>query len=53
MGETGIWWSVPIGWVSGLILSILYYKTGRWKTKAIVKPVPANPALAAPDIEIE
>ena len=53
MGETGIWWSVPIGWVSGLILSILYYKTGRWKTKAIVKPVPADPALVAPDIEIE
>ena len=53
MNETGICWSVPIGWVAGLILSIIYYKTGKWKTKLVVKPVPADPAIAAPDIEIE
>ena len=38
MGETGIWWSVPAGWGIGLVLSFLYYLTGRWKTKVVVKP---------------
>lgn len=38
MGEIGIWWAVPIGWVLGLIMSYFYYKTGSWKNKAVVKP---------------
>ena len=42
MGETGIWWSVPAGWGVGLLLSFLYYLTGRWKTKGVVKPPIAN-----------
>lgn len=37
IGETGIWWSLPIGWITGLTLSYLYYLTGRWKTKGVVK----------------
>lgn len=36
-GETGIWWGIPIAWVFGLIASYLYYKTGRWKNKTVVK----------------
>jgi putative MATE family efflux protein len=36
-GYQGIWWSVPIAWVVGLGLSFLYYLTGRWKRKTIVK----------------
>ncbi len=36
-GETGIWWGIPIAWVFGLIASYLYYKTGRWKKKTVVK----------------
>ncbi|MFO7852710.1 MAG: MATE family efflux transporter [Bacteroidota bacterium] len=38
MGETGIWWSYPMSWVLGLIMSWLYYLTGRWKKKVIVRP---------------
>ncbi len=38
MGETGIWWAVPIGWGCGLILSFFYYLTGRWKTKTVTGP---------------
>jgi Na+-driven multidrug efflux pump len=38
MGETGIWWSNPASWATGLILSYLYYLTGRWKKKVVVKP---------------
>ena len=42
LGETGIWWSVPAGWGVGLLLSILYYLTGRWKKKAVVRAPVAN-----------
>jgi putative MATE family efflux protein len=37
LGAQGIWWSIPSGWVIGFILSYVYYKTGRWKKKAVVK----------------
>lgn len=37
MGFNGIWWAIPIGWSTGLIFSFLYYLTGKWKKKAVVK----------------
>jgi putative MATE family efflux protein len=37
MGEKGIWWGIPIAWVFGLLASFIYYKTGKWKLKAVVK----------------
>lgn len=37
IGETGIWWGVPIAWTFGLTLSIIYYFTNRWKSKVVVK----------------
>jgi Na+-driven multidrug efflux pump len=37
IGVTGIWWSIPAGWFVGLTLSYLYYKSGRWKRKSVVK----------------
>lgn len=37
IGAQGIWWAIPAGWMIGLILSYSYYKTGRWKKKAVVK----------------
>jgi len=37
MGETGIWWAVPIGWGMGFLISYSYYLTGRWKKKVVVK----------------
>ncbi len=36
-GAAGIWWAIPAGWFVGLSLSFLYYKTGRWKTRSVVK----------------
>ena len=36
IGATGIWWAIPTGWMVGLILSFLYYKSGRWKNKTVV-----------------
>ncbi|HOU01302.1 MAG: MATE family efflux transporter [Bacteroidales bacterium] len=37
IGASGIWWAIPAGWLIGLMLSFFYYRTGRWKTKAVVK----------------
>jgi putative MATE family efflux protein len=37
IGASGIWWAIPAGWLVGLALSFLYYKSGRWKNKAVVK----------------
>jgi putative MATE family efflux protein len=37
IGASGIWWAIPAGWLVGLILSYSYYKSGRWKKKAVVK----------------
>lgn len=37
MGVVGIWWAIPIGWLFGMCFSYIYYLTGRWKTKVVVK----------------
>lgn len=37
VGQTGIWWAIPSGWIIGLSLSFIYYKKGRWKRMAVVK----------------
>ena len=36
IGVTGIWLSVPIGWLVGTTCSFFYYLTGKWKTKSII-----------------
>ena len=36
-GVQGIWWAIPAGWMIGYMLSYSYYKTGRWKTKTVVR----------------
>ena len=30
-GSSGIWWSIPIGWLAGCVGAILYYNSGLWK----------------------
>jgi putative MATE family efflux protein len=37
IGVHGIWWSIPVGWFSGIIIYYFYYRSGRWKKKAVVK----------------
>ena len=39
MGTDGIWWSLPICWVVGSACAFLYYRTGRWKNKGVIKPI--------------
>lgn len=36
-GETGIWIALPITWATGMTFSTIYYFSGRWKKKAVVK----------------
>ncbi len=36
-GVHGIWWAIPFAWAIGLVGAWVYYKTGRWKTKVLVK----------------
>lgn len=39
IGVKGIWWAIPIGWIVGLILVYIYYRTGKWKNKVVAKEV--------------
>ncbi len=36
-GAEGIWWGIPVAWAFGLIAAYIYYRTGRWKRKMVVK----------------
>ncbi len=48
-GSDGIWWSLPAGWLMGAVFSTWYYRTGRWKKKAVVQ----RPAAASSAAETE
>ncbi|MEE4177240.1 MAG: MATE family efflux transporter [Bacteroides sp.] len=37
MGTDGIWWGIPLAWFFGWLLSWFYYRTGKWRSKAVVK----------------
>jgi len=39
LGSNGIWWAIPIAWTFGFIITSFYYKSGKWKNKAVVKPM--------------
>lgn len=45
LGAEGIWWSIPAGWGIGMVLSIIYYRTGRWKNKGVVKAKVEQPTV--------
>lgn len=34
--ENAIWYSIPIGWFVGLIISVFRFKSGKWKDKSVV-----------------
>lgn len=37
IGESGIWWAIPVAWITGAVFAYLYYRTGKWKEKAVVR----------------
>jgi putative MATE family efflux protein len=36
LGTDGIWWGIPVAWLFGFVASLVYYRSGRWKTKGVV-----------------
>jgi len=34
-GVVGIWWAMPTGWLVGMLISVFYYRTGRWTLKSV------------------
>jgi len=36
IGSEGIWWGIPLAWMVGLSLSLIYFFTGLWKKHAVV-----------------
>jgi len=36
-GSTGIWWSIGLSILIGFLITYIYYKTGKWKKKAVVE----------------
>lgn len=37
LAEQGIWWSVPVAWLVGASFSFIYYRTGKWRNKGVIK----------------
>ena len=37
IGLYGVFWSIPAGWFTWVVLATLYYLSGRWKSKAVVR----------------
>ncbi|MGX4599924.1 MATE family efflux transporter [Faecalimicrobium sp. JNUCC 81] len=35
-GVNGIWIGIPVGWIIGFIITVIYYKKGKWKSKSVV-----------------
>ncbi len=36
-GITGVFWAMPMGWLVGTTLTLLYYRSGRWTEKALIR----------------
>ncbi len=51
IGTDGIWWSAPASWFTGMLFSFLYYLTGKWKSKVVIKKV-MDPNLTVARAEI-
>lgn len=37
IGVDGIWWATPLAWGVGLLISVVYYFTGKWKNKGVIR----------------
>ncbi len=40
--EIGIWYALPLAWIFGAIASTIYYLTGNWKKKSVIKHQPVH-----------
>ena len=37
IGYHAVWWSLPFGWTLSAILTVLRYRFGPWRKKAVVQ----------------
>jgi len=47
-GQDALWWSFPAGSICSLVLGLLYYRFGRWRTMHMIEEE-RPPAGEAPD----
>lgn len=41
-GIDALWWSFPLGFILGTILSAIYYRLGKWRSVKMLRPRPAT-----------
>lgn len=51
-GAVGIWCAWPIGWTIGMILSVLFYRSGPWKGAESIEISAGNVETDAENVEI-
>lgn len=44
MGAPGIWWSIVISTTLGMTMNYIYYRTGNWQRKVVVRSTEMSPA---------
>ena len=37
LGTDGIWWGIPLAWCVGTALNFIYYISGKWKNKVVIR----------------
>ena len=43
IGPSAIWWSIPIGWFVGSVISFTRFRSGKWMNKGFVKKTDETP----------
>ncbi|HCW53812.1 MAG TPA: MATE family efflux transporter [Clostridium sp.] len=36
IGQSAIWWAIPCGWILASTISVIRYKSGKWKSKSVI-----------------
>lgn len=36
IGEAAIWWSIPLGWAVGALVSVIRYRSGKWRGVQVI-----------------
>lgn len=36
IGEAAIWWSIPLGWTIGALVSVIRYRSGKWRGVQVI-----------------
>ncbi len=49
LGVAGIWLAIAISPVIGFLAHVIYYRTGRWKSKVVTQPVSPDSTVPQPE----